>query len=144
MPGMTESTNPVPNSYDDLHRLLQSVADAFEKPILNISYIGAEQDEKRLIKGSLLFERGPYSFELSAICYEDIDATVRPGSGTLLHLFGTRTTIEALFAGSRPGKPNKEVVNITFELTKLQGVESSFTFKCTGSHKVEIMMTFKK
>jgi hypothetical protein len=144
MPGMTESTKPVPISRDDLHRLLQSAADAFEKPILNISFIGTEQDEKRLVKGSLLFDGGPFPFELYANCYEDIDATVRPGSGTILHLFGTRTTIEALIARSRPDKPNNGVINIAFELTKLQGVESSFTFRCTGSHKVEVMMTFKK
>jgi hypothetical protein len=141
---MTEFTKTVPTSYDDLHRLLQSAVDASEKPILIISFVGTEQDEKRLIKGSLRFEGGPYSFELYAFCYEDIDATVRPRSGTNLHLFGTRTAIEAMIAGSRSDQPNSGVGTVTFELTKQQGVESSFTFKCTGTRKVEIMLTYKK
>ena len=139
---MTESTVPESFPHDELRRLVRSAIEANKKLRLIISFVGDEQNGKRLVRGRLLLDSGSLEIETSATCYEDIETTVKAGNGVGLYLFGTTAELEATSARNIGSERHNGVDSIDLELVKEQAFGAAFTFKSTGDDKLDVMLVF--
>jgi len=138
---MTESI-PVSFPHDELRRIIKSAIEANNKLRLTISFIGQEQQGKRLVRGRLLLDSGSLEIETSATCYEDVETTIRAANGVGLFLFGTPAELDATSARNFSGERLNDSDNIDLELVREQAFGTAFTFKSTGENKLDVMLVF--
>jgi hypothetical protein len=139
---MTKSKVPASFPHDELRQLIRSAIESNKQLQLTISFVGQEQNGKRLVRGRLLFGNGSLDIETSATCYEDVETTVRAGNGVSLFLFGAPAEIEATSARNFYDELLNGSSSIDLELVKEQASGVAFTFKSTGDDKLDVMLVF--
>jgi hypothetical protein len=129
--------------HDELRQIIRSAIEANKKPRLTITFVGREQNGKRLVRGRLLLDSGSLEIETSATCYENVETTIRACDGVNLFLFGSSAAIEAMSARNVSGERLNTSDSIDLELVREQAFGAAFTFKSIGDDKLDVMLAFK-